>query len=136
MSGLPTTSFSVDGRDYATTLLPAREALVLLPKLGALIGRDLVSLMLATKDLDSASLLEDPETLGAIISTVAENAAKGNGLLLLHELMRHTTCKQIQLANSVVEASVYDAFDTHFAGEYMHLINVAIQVARASFIKP
>jgi hypothetical protein len=133
---LPTTNFAVDGRTYTTTLLPATQALVLMPKLIALFGKELTSLLLAAKDANIEALLDDPETLGAVVTTIAKNAAENNGLLLLHELMRHTTTKIVLAGGSQVEASVFDNFDTHFAGDYLHLINVAVQVARASFIKP
>lgn len=136
MSDLPKTSFSHNGRDYTTTLLPALEGLVIMPKIIVLFGREITSLILVTPEPKLRELLGDMEVLGGFLHTISKNAADNNGLLLLHEILRYTTCKQIQLANSVVEASVYDNFSTHFAGEYMDLFTVAILAARASFTKP
>ena len=133
---LPVTDFVVNGRDYKTTLLPARAGLILMPKIIALLGRENTTIMLAAGEKGLAKLLANPETMGAMLHEISTKATEDNGLLLLHEVMRHTTCKQIQASESVVEASVYDNFDTHFAGDYLDLFTVAIHAARASFTKP
>jgi hypothetical protein len=133
--------------------LPATEALVLLPKIVTLLGRDIATLLLQTAstpapaDPDApadapavsmlAKLLSDPEVTVSMFCTVCTNAVEvGNGMLLLREILRRTTCKQVRVSNGVMELSVYDAFDEHFAGELSHLLRVAIHAARASFTKP
>jgi len=135
-TSFPTASFTVNGRDYTTRLLPASDALVLMPKIVKLMGRQVFMIFMATSETGLAALLADRETLGSIIFTICENAADNDGLLLLREMMRYTTCKQIQLANSQIEASVFDNFDQHFAGDLLDLGTTAIHVGRASFTKP
>lgn len=133
---LPTTSYTVNGRDYTTRLLPARDGLVLMPKIIALLGKEITTMILISPGDQLSALMQDMEVVGSMLHAVSEKAASDNGLLLLHELLRHTTCKQVQLANGMMELSVYENFDTHFAGEYMDLFTVAIHAARASFTKP
>ena len=133
---LPTTTFTVDGKSYTTRLLPARDALVLMPKLIVLLGRDITGLFLASKDVDPGTLLENPEVLASIVATIAEKAVESDGLLVLHDLMRFTTFPLTLAGGNVVQASLFDNFDEHFAGDYIHLIKVAVEVGRASFTKP
>lgn len=143
---LPTTTYTVKGREYTTTLLPASESLVLLPRIITLLGKELTQLLLATDNKPPAPgvksplevLLADPEVMAATFHTICTNAMKqgGDGLLLLRDIVRHTTCKHVQLAESIGEAPLIDAFDEHFAGELMDLMLVCIYAARASFTKP
>jgi hypothetical protein len=134
--GLPITEYVVDGRDYKTTLLPATQALVLMPKIIALLGKEITTLVLASGEDGLQQLLSNPEILASMLHTISKNAAESNGLLLLHEIVRHTSCKQVQMASGLMEAPLYEAFDGHFAGDHTHLFKVCIFAARASFTKP
>jgi hypothetical protein len=137
---LPVTEFKVGGREYKTTLLTARAGLVMMPKIIALFGREVTTLFLASGDEKAGSLLKNPEVQAAMLDTVGKNAADNDGLLVLHELMRHTTYKATLTHGTTtpveVDASVYDNFDELFAGDYLVLFTVAMEVARASFVKP
>jgi hypothetical protein len=135
---LPFTEFTHAGREYRTTLLSARAGLVMMPKIVVLFGREVTTLLLSTSEAGLGKLLADGETLAAMLHTISQNALAGDGegLLLLHELMRHTTYQLTLNGGNIVDAEVYRDFDQLFAGEYMDLFTVAIQVARASFAKP
>jgi hypothetical protein len=134
---LPIVKFSIDGKDYASQLWPAREALVLLPKIIHLVGKEVFSLILSQDDLALEKLAENSEVVAALVCTLSERAvAQDDGLLLFAELMRRTTCAQIETESGKTEANVYDHFDNHFAGDIIGLIKVAVAVARASFAKP
>jgi hypothetical protein len=133
---LPTTTFTVNGREYTTTLLPASESLLLLPRIIALLGAEITGLLLAGH---VEPLLGDPEQLGATLYTISSNAvAQGPDSLrrLMFDVVRHTTCKHVQLAESIGEAPLVNVFDEHFAGELSDMFQVFIQAARASFTKP
>jgi hypothetical protein len=135
---LPVTEFKHGGRDYKTTLLSARAGLVLMPKIIVLFGKSITTLLLSTDEKGLNKLLADGETLAAMLHTISTNALEGDGegLLLLHEMMRHTTYRLTLAEGNVVDGSVYQDFDALFSGEYMDLFTVAIQIARASFAKP
>jgi hypothetical protein len=133
---LPVTEFKVGGREYKTTLLTARAGLVMMPKIIALFGREVTTLFLASGDEKAGALLKNPEVQAAMLDTVGKNAADNDGLLVLHELMRHTTYRATLAGGNEVDASVYECFDELFAGDYLVLFTVAMEVARASFVKP
>jgi hypothetical protein len=136
--GLPVTEFTHAGREYKTTLFPATHGLVMMPKIIVLFGREITTLLLSTDEAGLKKLLEDRETLAAMLHTISKNAVAGDGegLLLLHEMMRQTTYKATLAGGNIVDASVHGDFDLLFSGEYMDLFTVAIRVARASFAKP
>lgn len=133
---LPITEFTVNGRAYKTTLLSARAGLVMMPKIIALFGREITTLLLTAGEEGLPKLLSDPETQAAVLHTVSKNALNDDGLLLLHEMMRHTTYRATLAGGNEVDASVYEQFDELFSGEYLDLFTVALRVARASFAKP
>lgn len=118
--------------------MPATEALRILPRLVVLFGQDLLELILTAGDEKSVEvLLAQPEAAAAMLTKISENAiAAGDGLLVLRELMKHTECHQVQLANGTMKLGVFDHFDTHFAGRIMEIVHVAIAVAQASFSAP
>lgn len=137
---LPVTHFTHDGRDYYTTLLPASEALVLLPKLIAAFGDGVTSVLLAVKPGETASAIEslsDPLILGPLLQHIASACANNSGLLILRDVLRHTECAQIKLdGGTILRASVFDNFDHHFAGDLGNMLAVCIKAAQASFAKP
>lgn len=135
-TGLKTYTEVIDGATYSTTTLTATEGLVILPKLVALLGEDGLSLLIATSEEEQESLWENKEVQAALIMRLAENAAKDEGLLIVRRLLQNTTCDKIQVGDRLTTAKVRDNFDAHFAGNYMHLVRVAIWVGRMSFGKP
>jgi hypothetical protein len=134
---LPTTTFTVSGKTYVTELMPATEALTVLPKLVMLLGRPTTTMLLSTDKEELDAAMKDMDVVAGMLHEASVNAVKmGNGFLLFHELTRRTVCKHVQMSNGIGEAPLYDAFDGHFAGELMEMFMVAMHVARASFTKP
>jgi hypothetical protein len=129
---------TIDGINYSTKTLPASEGLKLAPKLISLFGEDVLSLFAATSDDDKAErLLERPEVLGAVLTNMAERATDSDdGWLVLKELMRYTKSDRVRIGEVEGPGSVYDHFDTHFAGRYQHLLQVAMWAAMAGFGGP
>ena len=123
----------IDGILYKTKTLPATEGLILLPKLIQLMGEEGIQLFLATTEEQKDSLMGDAEVVGALVSHIASNAAENDGLLVVKRLLQRTTCDKIKIGDNFIEGKVTDHFDDHFAGKYLHLLNVCIWVGRASF---
>lgn len=131
----------IDGKLYRCKTFTASEGLVLFPRLVALLGEEMVNLVLATGDRQLADLLGDRKVVAAMMVKISERAAEDDGLLVLREVLKHTVYvrrHQEPGAKAPVEVpeSVYKTFDEHFAGDYMHLLNVCIWVGRASFGAP
>lgn len=133
MSTLKKHTEVIDGATYITTMLPATDGLKIMPKLIALLGQTGMELLLATSDDDKEKLMADPAVKAALMSSIAERAAEDEGLMVIKDLMKSTTCDKIKVGDNFVTDSVYENFDDHFAGRYMHLINVAMWVGRVSF---
>lgn len=126
----------IDDISYTTTMLPATQGIIIMPKLIDLLGETAMTLLIATSEQQKDVLLNDDETKAALISSIAERAAEDNGLLIVKELLKHTTCDKIQIGDNFVTGNVHENFDDHFAGRYMHLVNVALWVGRVSFAGP
>lgn len=140
MSTLPKTRHSHAGRDYETQLMAASDALRLLPRIMRVFGAPLMQLLSAS-DGDTEAALAQLGKGSAVITLAREIsevcAADPDALLVLRDVLRYTECDQVKLAGgTLVKASVYENFDTHFAGAYGELMAVAVQAAQASFVKP
>lgn len=138
MSVVGEQSQSIDGISYTTRTFPASEGLVLLPRLINLIGEKAGALFFGASSAELASLTEDPQIVAALLAGIAKNAAedKHGGWLIAKDLVRYTKADKIRIGDNDVPGSVYDHFDSHFAGRYDHLLNVCMWVAQASFSRP
>jgi hypothetical protein len=127
----------IDGKTYHTKTFPATEGLVILPKLMALLGDSVVSLIFGVEGDQLDKLFADPKIVGAVIVDVAKRAADNDGFLVLRDLLKYTECDQCDIGGDApIKGSVYEWFDRHFEGDYLHLLNVCVWVARVSFAKP
>lgn len=136
----------IDGKLYRCKTFPASEGLVILPKLISLMGDKIANLVFAAGDEGIETLMADSKTMAAILVNIAERAEENDGLLVLRDLMKYTTFirrhREPKTPNDpnpkMVELPVplTQSFDLHFAGEYLHLLNVAMWVGRASFGNP
>ena len=128
----------IGGREYVAKTFTASEGLVLLPRLLALLGDDVARLVFAVGDEDQAKIFADPQLLAGILVRVSERAAENDGLLLVRDCFRHTTCTNSKIGE--LEASVdlgkIHFFDQHFAGQYAHLFEVFAWIVRLSFGGP
>jgi len=137
MAKVKTHTETIDGKVYHTKTFPASEGLVILPKLMALLGDSVVSLIFGVEESQLDKLFSDPKIVGAVIVDVAKRASEGDGVLVLRDLLKYTDCDQVDIgAAAPVKGSVHEWFDNHFAGDYLHMLNVCVWVARVSFGKP
>jgi len=132
--------YSIGGLNYATTPLPAGEALVFMPRIIRLLGKELTALWLMSDEKASEgargieALLEDREVMARAISTISENAVnEEGGLGILREIMRYTV---VELVAGEVPVKVLDVFDNHFAGDPLSMMSVAAHALRSSFTRP
>ena len=136
MGTIKTHTNVIDGKSYSCKTFPASEGLVILPKLITVLGEAVTNLVFGVEDDELAEAMSNPKIIGAMLVKISEGVAENDGLLVLRDLLKYTTCEQVQVGDAQIPQSVYERFDTHFAGEYMHLINVTTWVARASFGNP
>lgn len=130
----------IDGKLYVCKTFPASEGLIILPRLISLLGENVANLVFGIGEEEIDALMADPKLTTTIFVRIAERAEQNDGLLVLRDLMKYTTHmrRHQEPGQKVVEVPepVYDMFDDHFAGNYMHLLNVAMWVGRASFGNP
>ena len=126
----------IDEKPYSCETFPATEGLIILPKLISLLGEDVANLIFTVDDEQIGGLLENPKVLAAMMVKISERAAENNGLLVLKDLLKYTRCSAVRVGDATLEASVWERFDSHFAGDYLHLFKVVSWVARASFGNP
>jgi hypothetical protein len=120
-----TTQATIDGLVYTSTKLGAIAGVDLLPKLSALLGDAVLRLILT----GSSEVLRDPGVAAAIFVRVSERAGSG---LPIKDLLKRVKCNALRPIGK--PGSVVDGFDDHFAGEYVHLLNVCEFAARHNFL--
>lgn len=136
-------SKEIDGTTYTTKIFPATEGLDLIQWLTKVLGASLLELVLRLEDDEAADLLAnlaggavDNEIITAMAATVvkvAERAEPGDISSLFKATLART---KFVPAEGQPAAPVESYFDEHFAGRYMHLVNVFIWVVRVSFVRP
>jgi hypothetical protein len=135
MSIVTTAEKTIGGTKYRTRILPATSGLVILPKVVALMGEPIIKLMTEDEDM-RAKMVENPAILAAILASMAKQAAKDDGLLVVVELMEGVQADKVRIGDAEVDGSVAEHFDTHFAGRYKHLAEVAMWVMTVNFAAP
>jgi len=120
---------------YTTKLLPASRGLVIVPRILSLFGEALTALFM-TGDGAVSELLKNPKVIAGIISRLAERAAETNGLRVLQDLMSGVQADKVRIGEAEVPGSVEEHFDTHFAGRFGHMVEVALWVAQENFLEP
>ena len=140
MANIKTHTETVGDISYSCKTFPASEGLVLLPKIVSLIGDKVANLVFGVGEEGIASIMEDSAVMTTIMVRISERAEENNGLLVVKDLLKYTTYKEILKdpngSTHEMERSAYDEFDDHFAAKYMHLLQVAFWVGRASFGNP
>ncbi len=127
----------IDGKTYTTKTLPASEGLRLMPKIITLFGEKILALFVSTDEKQAEGLLKNPKVVAAMLVEMAEKAGESeDGWLVMKDLMKYTTCDKVQVGAVEGEGSVFKHFDDHFAGDYQHLLQVAMWVTHAGFTKP
>ena len=132
----PVASTEIDGLVYTTKLFPTTEGLIIMPKLADLLGESGLAIVIGAAQNPVEALSGDAGILAPILGNIASRAAENNGLLVIKELLQYTSCKNIKIGSNEVAGDVITHFDEHFQGRYMHLMKLAVWVARASFVRP
>ncbi len=134
----------IGGVTYTTTTFTAAEALVVWPRVLALLGDGLVSMLFSSEADERGEILADPKVQSAIMVGLAERAAdpdgifKGEGLLeLVKDFLQKTTCDQLRIGDTTVPDAqgngLVTHFDQHFTGRMGHLMEVCMFVGEANF---
>ncbi len=126
----------IDGITYTTVTFPATEGLDLMQRFAALVGPDVAALVLGVDDDEAQAVLGVPEVAVAIVTKAAERGAPGDFSSMAKALLVHTTADKVAIGSAEVAGGVAKHFDGHFAGRYLHLLEVCIWVARVSFARP
>lgn len=131
---------TLGGRRYRCKTFPASEGLLLLPRLISLAGEKVLRLFMESGDEGASALSQDPKVRSAVLVHVCERAEANDGLLVLRDLLRHTVWirehKEPGGKPVHVDELIPTIFDEHFAGDYGHLLEVCVWVARVSFGGP
>jgi hypothetical protein len=105
---------NIDGITYTSTKLSARVGWELLPRLGTLLGSALPYIMgdASGQDFDVA-----------VIEAVSSRAMADGLMPLTSDLLAEIQCNKLNGIDDQI-GSVLPDFETHFAGEYVHLLKV------------
>jgi hypothetical protein len=120
---------------YTTKLLPASKGLVIVPMIISLFGEALTALFMAPEGT-VGELIKNPKVVAAVVSKLAERASERNGLSVLRDLMIGLRADKVRIGEAEVPGSVEEHFDTHFAGRFGHLVEVALWIAQENFLEP
>lgn len=124
-----TVQHRIDGVMYTSTKFPARVGLELMPRVTALVGSGLLRLV-AAGDMQTLPI----DRLAAALVAVADRALRDGLVPLVLDLLRHTQCGAFRDGGQ--GPITPDKFDTHFAGEYMHLLKVCALALAHNFRGP
>lgn len=128
---------TIGGASYTTRLFPASEGLELGRRIARLIDTDkLGQALLALEDSELAAAITDPAFLLELFVSAADRTEPGELSELLRDLLKRTQCDKLRVGEREVPGSVYDNFDSHFAGRYGHLLEVVVWALRVGFGEP
>jgi hypothetical protein len=120
---------SIDGLVYTSTKLPCSKGLEVLTSLTALLGRGLTK-QVATGDMSGINL--------ATLTSLAEAAMRVGVVDVIRQLLSQTSVGTLRSGGQPGSAggNVSVHLDTHFAGEYMHLLKVCVLAVAHNFRGP
>jgi len=145
----------IDGITYTTKTFPATPGLDLIQRLSAMVGPDLATVIFASDDdgtggildllksvaepgdeEDGSAMLQAMALAAAAIGKAAERAQPGEFAAFAKALLSRTTADKVTIGDAEGPGIVATHFDDHFAGRYLHLLEVCIWVARVGFVRP
>lgn len=142
-SALRQHSTVIDGDTYYATAWPARQALQMGARLCEVFGEAGTGLLYrAFARLETAPpSAEDaakniPASMGALLLSQAAQSLAKDPIEVIRDAFRSVRCSAVRVGEHVLEASVYEHFDSHFQGRYDHLFAVFSWVVRVSFSLP
>jgi hypothetical protein len=124
-----TVQHKLDGVMYTSTKLPARVGLELLPRITTLLGAGMLRLV-ATGEGEGLSI----DRLAAALVATADRALRDGLVPLVLELLANTQCGALRDGGE--GKFTPDRFDSHFAGDYLHLLKVCALVLAHNFRGP
>jgi len=123
---------TIDGRAYTFRQWTATESLERMPVIVALLGEDLLGIVIEAGK-DTEQLLLSAEVLGAAIVKVAKNAtAMPGGLVGVARDLLHG----VSVESEQITGAVADNFDALFTGDLGLLLKLASEQIKASFTRP
>lgn len=124
-----TIQYKIDGICYTSTKFPARTGLELMPRVTTLVGAGLLRLV-ATGEAESMPI----DRLAHALVAIADRALRDGLVPLVLDLLGSTQCGAFRDGG---EGKITpDKFDTHFAGEYVHLLKVCALALAHNFRGP
>jgi hypothetical protein len=121
----PQVALDIDGLTYRSQKLGALKGMALFPRLVQVFG----------PLLDSIMLPESGQLDSGVIMRVASMAAEDNALpKICQDMLANVTVSEIKGVGTA--GAVAKHIDTHFAGDYIHLVKVLIFSAMHSFMGP
>lgn len=127
--------FEIDGLMYTSTKLPARVGLELFPRVSALLGAGLLRLVV-TQEVEELGA----DRIMAALVLVSERAMRDGLVPLVLDLLRETQCgtlrDEMDKEGRPKGGPVVPSFDTHFRGEYGHLLAVCAFVLAHNYKGP
>jgi hypothetical protein len=118
----------IDGLVYTSVKLPARVGLELAPRVTSLLGAGLLRLVV-TAEIEELGA----DKIAAALVMVSDRAMRDGLVPLVLDLLQKTQCGKLRGGG---EGPVVPAFDSHFAGEYGHLLAVCAFVLAHNFRGP
>ncbi len=131
-------SKTIDGVTYTATTLPATQGLAIFPRLVALLGEQGVALLFGAGAESFGNMMEDPKVVGALVTHIAKGITNAGGQPtdVLRDIMATCSADKCRMGDTEVQASVFEHFDEHFSGDYMHLLKVVGWIGQINFMKP
>lgn len=124
-----TIQHKIDGVTYTSTKLPARVGLELMPRVTTLVGSGLLRLI-ATGEVDALPI----DRLASALVAVADRALRDGLAPLVLDLLASVQCGAFRDGGEGKITA--DKFDSHFAGEYLHLLKVCALALAHNFRGP
>ena len=124
-----TIQHKIDGVMYTSIKFPARTGLELMPRVTTLIGSGLLRLV-ATGEAESLPI----DRLALALVAIADRALRDGLTPLVLDLLAHVQCGAFKDGGDGKITG--DKFDTHFAGEYLHLLKVCALALAHNFRGP
>ena len=119
----------LDGITYTSTKFPARTGLELMPRVTTLVGAGLLRLV-ATGEVESMPI----DRLAFALVAIADRAMRDGLVPLVLDLLGSMQCGAFRDGGD--GKITPDKFDTHFAGEYVHLLKVCALALAHNFRGP
>ena len=129
-----TKSETIAGKTYTTKTLGSDQGIPIMFKLLRLIPQEAMKAIMGDEDPDDPnSFQNDPSQVLLLLQHIAKQDKELNIAELCKELLITTECQQVRIGDNEVPGKLSDHFDTHFAGDYGHLLSVCIWVATVNF---